>query len=237
MLCLFLSKAFCSSKRRVSIENIPDDSYFPKRANEKIQYCHSLEECDGNFIWHTCDNVLDIKGIASKYDSRGATVDGITSANQGISSSTLVGLTIKVPVRKTETDTRFVRMYNSAFDKCIATNGSLLVALCHVNQSSRTNVEKCKEYIQNVRDAPGNYVDQYCNVDTSKIYKVAEFFGAEEGNFFHTDYMIRKFNVNGKPLYATYDYDYYIYINPGIDEPSILSKLFYSTVAQLKRKY
>ena len=234
MLNFFLSKALCSSKRRVSIENAQKDVYIPKDASSNDKNCDSLSDCDGNYIWYSCDSTSTFEGIASRYSSLGATVEGIVSANPGVTISTLAGLTIKVPVRKPKTVDNFVRMFDPIFDQSIVANGSFLVSLCYASSYSRTRVATCYRYIKAARYTPNLYVDKYCNVKMEKLDGLLWFFNANEGTSSEHDLTIRKYTIDGKAHYAAYLKSIEELIDPGYNMITDQNKNDYENVAYVK---
>ena len=122
----FLSSFSYSSKlQRPTIEDAQDAIYEPKAALSNGVSCTSLDVCPF-YIYHACDGVLDLTGIASKYASQGATAEGIRNANPGINFNVInKGLRIKVPIQTPTTIDGNMYMYDKEFTKDYITfNGS-----------------------------------------------------------------------------------------------------------------
>ena len=200
--------------RKTTIEDAQKNIYRPRVKQSNVFQCTNTIVCP-NYRNHVCDGILDLKGIASKYASLGATVEGITDANKQFNLNILnKGLIIKIPIIKPDVEDANIYMYDQEFTKdYITVNGSEILCFCFVQPSLRTDHTKCQEraeYAINVDKS----INEYGIV--LNLSKAAAPFNVNV-NAGDDEYELRRYNVDGNTYYAVYQKSNGILYNPGKD--------------------
>ena len=204
----FLSSLALSARSHIlrpKIENAQESIYVPKSAEPNGVSCTSLSVCP-NYRNHVCDGVLDLTGIASKYASLGATVEGIQSANPGINFNILnKGLVIKIPIQTPTIIDENLYMFDKEFTQnFITVNGSEILCYCYVNSDTRSNHKLCQSRAESAQRM--GHINKYGHVTNRNSATYMFYVDYQDSCTFSSyNYELRKYKINGEDFYGVYN--------------------------------